>query len=184
MAAWRAKLGYWYQLGFAKPAHERVLLRAIWEAGVARILELGLGNGQRAKRLIELAQSRSPEAQIAYSGIDLFEMRKPEHGAGMSLKLAHRHFTATGARVRLLPGDPFSALSAAANSLGPHDLVLIGADQNAAALEKTWFYVPRVLSPEAQVFVESRTGDEPVWEPLARQEIERRAVRTPHRRAA
>jgi hypothetical protein len=58
-----------------------------------------------------------------------------------------------------VPGDPYSALSAVANSLSGTDLVIVSADQDLQALAKAWFYLPRALSPSAAVYLEQPTAD-------------------------
>ena len=54
----------------------------------------------------------------------------------------------------MLPGNPFTALARSANALGPMDVILIAADQDAPSLERAWFYVPRLLRASTRVFQE------------------------------
>lgn len=139
----------------SRPAHQRCLYRALRRAQVRSIVELGVGDGQRAFRLLAVAQRYQPQERLSYTGIDLFEAR-PKEEAGLSLKVAHRRLTATGAQVRLVPGDPFSALARCANALTKTDLMVISADQDPASLEQAWFYVPRMLHEKSLVFREER----------------------------
>ncbi|MAR08939.1 MAG: hypothetical protein CL681_03060 [Blastopirellula sp.] len=138
-------LRYAYLAYIAKPAEERPLFRLIRQRQVRSIVELGIGDGSRACRLIDLA-SRFAGQPIRYSGIDLFESR-PDPATGLRYKQAHQLLKRTGAKARLVPGDPLTALSRAANELQDTDLVIIAADQNPLALEQAWFYMPRMLSP-------------------------------------
>jgi hypothetical protein len=135
MARLARQLRYLYLAFFSKPIGDRPLFRHIRRHKSQRILEFGVGTTERAQRLIEVATLYASE-QISYTGIDLFEMRGESDGPGVSLKLAHRSLTATGARVRLLPGNIQSALPQAANSLGPQNLVLISADQSDESLAR------------------------------------------------
>ena len=163
MSSLARQLKYLYLAYLSKPASHRPLYRSIKRHKVRRILEVGIGTAERAQRLIQLASEWSPGERIDYTGIDLFEMRKPGQGAGLPLKEAHKELSASGARIRLLPGDPFSALARMANSLGGQDLVLISADQDRESLAKAWFYVPRVLGEGAEVFLEEPAqGEIPV----------------------
>jgi hypothetical protein len=102
------------------------------------------------------------------------------------LKLAHQRLKAQGVRVRLAPGDPYSALSRIANELGAIDLVLISADQDSASLARAWFYVPRLLHAETQVFVEEKpSGDNPSrLVRLSAFDVNQRAAQAAPRRAA
>ena len=132
------QLRYLYLAFFSQPGHDRCLYRHIGRRKSHRILELGVGTTERAQRLIEVAGLADPGCQVGYTGIDLFEMRGESDAPGVSLKLAHRQLQATGARVRLVPGIAQSALAQTANSLGPHDLVLIAADQPDESLAQAW----------------------------------------------
>jgi hypothetical protein len=148
------QLRYFYLAFFSKPASYRRLYRFIHRQRVKRMLEIGIGTAGRAKKLIDLAAHTAGGDRIDYTGIDLFELRPADRLPGLSLKAAHRELSATGARVRLIPGDPFGALSRTANALTGTQLVLISGDQDRESLAKAWFYVPRMLSPGAQVFLE------------------------------
>ncbi|HUY32420.1 MAG TPA: hypothetical protein VMV69_06535 [Pirellulales bacterium] len=151
----RAYLAY-----FSQPASDRIIYRLIRKHRVRKILELGIGPGRRTMRMLEAidrsdaAGAVSHTGTVSYTGIDLFEMRSPADGAGLPLKLIHRQLRATGAKVRLVPGDPFGALARSANEVGPCDLMVISADQDRDSLAKAWFYVPRMLHATTLVCLE------------------------------
>lgn len=150
-------LKYLYLAYFSQPAADRILYRAIRRNKVRRILEVGVGTGDRAQRMIALALRNKSAEPVEYTGIDLFESRR-EHD-GISLKLAHRMLSQTAARVRLVPGDAFSALSRTANVLANNtDLIIVSADQDADSLAKAWFYVPRMLHARSLVYREEVAG--------------------------
>lgn len=119
-----------------------------------------MGPGRRAGRMIEVASWAAGAGRVRYTGIDLFEDRRSADGPGMTLKMAHRLMKKTGARTQLVPGDPFTALARAANSLGGTDLVVISAGHDPDALARAWFYFPRMLGPDSLVLMEARTGPE------------------------
>ncbi|OHB84590.1 MAG: hypothetical protein A2V98_23145 [Planctomycetes bacterium RBG_16_64_12] len=121
-------------------------------------MELGVGLGQRAVRMIEVAASCSPVREIHYTGVDLFEARAASDGPGMTLKTAHRLLKTTGARIQLLPGDPFTALSRAANGLRGTELLVISEGHDPRSLSRAWFYLPRMLDKGAQVWLEQAEG--------------------------
>lgn len=149
---------YFYLAYFSKPAGDRLLYRAIRKRRVRKILEMGIGSGQRARRMIEAARPAMPLGSVSFTGIDLFELRSPADGPGISLKMAHRQLAKTGARVRLVPGEPVSALARTANSLGAFDLIVISADQEGESLAKLWFYVPRLVHEATEVFLEETSA--------------------------
>lgn len=110
--------------------------------------------------MIEAAALHSPVGDVHYTGIDLFEDRTATDGPGMPLKAAHRLLKATGARIQLVPGDPHTALSRAANALGGTELVVISAGHDPKSLAQAWFYLPRMLREGSQVLVEQAQGPE------------------------
>ncbi len=138
---------------FSQPKHHRAVYRAVRKRSPATIVELGIGDARRSVNLIRLAQRCLPDVAIAYTGIDLFEARDPA-SPGLSLKSAHQQLKATGAKLRLVPGDPFAAMSRTANCLVGTDLLVIGHDQDQESLQQAWFYVPRILVPDSLIFVE------------------------------
>jgi hypothetical protein len=140
-----------YLSHLSQPAADRPVYRAVRQTPVRSIVELGLGTGQRALRMIEVATLNHPIERISYTGIDLFEARGPSDGPGLPLKEAHRLLKATGARIRLVPGDPWSALSRTANTLTGIDLVIVGADQDPDSLARAWFFLPRMLHENSKV---------------------------------
>jgi hypothetical protein len=133
------------------PKSDRLLYRVVQKQRIARIVEIGIGPGLRARRLIQMALRTS--SQVRYTGIDLFEARDAAH-RGLTLKEAYTQLRPLGAKVQLVPGDPFSALARVANSLAGTELLIISADQDAASVARAWFYVPRMLSEKSQTFVE------------------------------
>lgn len=186
MASVVRKLRYWHLCYLSKPAADRLLYRHLGRAKPCKILELGMPSLERSCRLVEWAGYGQPESRIVYTGIDRFESREPaagdaQAGSSLTLKLAYRRLSALGARVRLVPGDAYEALSRSANALGPHDLLLVGPDHAEETLARAWLYVPRVLSREATVLRQAATGE---WQTMSRFEIERLADRATRRRAA
>lgn len=136
--------------------------------------------------MIELAALHSSPGRIRYTGIDRFEARTLSDGPGLSVKAAHRLLSGTGARVQLLPGDPFSALARAANNLTGSELVIISAGHDPHSLARAWFYVPRMLAAGSSVLVEERSGPEGElsFRRMTPDEIDRLAGAATLRRAA
>lgn len=148
-----------YYRYLSRPKCERPLFQHIYAARPLRIVELGMGTGERSRRLIEFAHHCQPEGSLKYFGVDWFEGRQ-DAPSGWSLKSAHQALKGRGAQVRLWPGDPFSALSRQANALAGTDLIVISADQDPEALARAWMYLPRMLHEATAVFIEEQTVDE------------------------
>ncbi len=94
--------------------------------------------------------------------------------------------TPSQAKVRLVPGDPYTAIAQVANSLAGTELLIISADQFGDALDRAWFYIPRLLAPGATVLIEAidpKTG-EPMLQPLSQLEVELLVAKARPRRAA
>ena len=159
----------------SKPACDRSVYTLIRRHRIRNIVELGVGHGQRAANMIALAQ-RYHDSEVRYAGIDLFEARS-DAASGLSLKQAYKQLRATGAKVQLVPGDPFSSLARTANNLTGTELLLVSADQDAASLERAWFYVPRMLAEHAVVLVECPADNRAkhTFQRMSRIEIERLA---------
>ncbi len=175
---------YLYLAYLSKPAAPRSLVRTVRRNRVGQVLLFGLGDGQLARNLIEVAQRYATRERVTFFGVDLFEMGGSTHS--LSLKQAHQQLKPTGAHVRLMPGDPLSVLQREANSMTDTDLVVISGESPIAEEDRAWMYVPRVLSKLAVVLCEQpgRDGQPDQWTSIARSEVERRAAQHAHRRAA
>ena len=114
-----------------------------------------MGTAERALRMIQLAGQFCEPRDIHYTGIDLFEGRSEADGPGLSLKAAHCRLTATGARIRLVPGTPVEAFSRVANSLGTVDILLLSPRPDLQPLDNAWLFIPRLLHGQSQVFLET-----------------------------
>lgn len=167
------------------PVSDRLIYRTVRRQEVRKILELGIGVGQRAVRMIEVASRSHPLREIQYTGMDPFEARSAADGPGVTLKMAHRLLGATGARIQLIPGDPFVELARVANFLGQVDLVVISASLNPQHLPRAWLYVPRLLDERSRVFLEGLLPGGRTWlRTLERSAIEALADAASCRRAA
>lgn len=166
-------LKYGYLAYFSKPKADREIYRLIRRVHPKAVVELGIGQGARTKRLLEQILEHQPADAVRYTGIDLFEAR-PADQPGLPLKQAHATFKLFGVKTQFIPGDPYSALARAANGLLGTDLILISADQDAASLARAWLYVPRMLHDQSLVLVEKPTGkdNETAFQSLSRAEVE------------
>jgi hypothetical protein len=118
--SWWQKL-YWTRL--AKPIEERSLFRFLVQHPITSVLEVGVGQGDRMKRIAKLANLASGADQLRYIGVDEFESA---HGRPfLTLKQAHRLATQLGFKASLIPGAPSQALPRVAHKFGPSDLIVI-----------------------------------------------------------
>lgn len=183
-----AKLGWFGTLWltrFSQPAGERVIHRVVRRSRPKRILELGLGTLRRSERLLTLARGSAGDVPH-YVGIDRFEGRLPADPAGATLKQAHQRLHALG-RIQLVPGNVDAALGRMCNHLGIFDLVLVAADNDSRHLERSWFFIQRLVNGGSTVLVETAVGGKPgrtVWKQLDKRRIDELAARAIQRRAA
>ncbi len=171
---------------FAKPVAARPIFRTIRKIRAGHIVGIGLSDGELARKMILFARQETTRSRVRFTGIDLFELR-PDSQPHLPLKQAHRILHATGARVRLVPGDPFAALARCANSLLDTDLVVIESNQLGPAMDRAWFYVPRMLHAQSLVLVEEAGtgGKEACYQVLDVAAVQQLATAaTPQRRAA
>jgi hypothetical protein len=180
------KLRLFYLFHLSKPAANRPLYQAIYRHRAQKIVELSVGDGRRARQMIEMAQRQAAlPTDVHYVGLDLFESRSEFSLPGGSLKEVHQLLRGTGARVQLVPGNPPDALMRLANSLGKVDVLIVPAELDSLSFARLWFFVPRMLHEQSRVFVQ-RTGNkgETVLAIMPREEIDRLAATGAGRRAA
>jgi hypothetical protein len=180
-----SSLKHLHLLHLSQPAGDRPIYQLLERHPVRRIVEVGIGDGLRATRMIGLLERKVPLEEIHYAGIDLFEAGRKPGGASLSLRDAHKLLRGTGCRLRLVPGDPLTALRQSANILRGTELLLISASQDQESLAKAWFYIPRMLTPQSLVWHEIREKSGLAWHPVPRTEWSRRANASgPHARRA
>ncbi len=180
----RGIVKYGYLALLSQPASDRPIYRELRQHPVQRIVELGIGSGVRAQRMIELLASLQPGKQLNYTGIDLFEAR-PAGQAGISLKTAHTRLRPLPAQIKLLPGTPGDALRRWANELVGTDLLLVAADQDPQSMARAWSFVPRMLHEQSWVMCERTENGSPRFERVTRTQIEQLAdPRRPRREVA
>jgi hypothetical protein len=139
----------------SKPASDRVIYKAIIGKKARRIMELGIAEGKRAMRMIDVAARCVPRSEIQYVGLDNFEDRNQNTGPGLSLISAHRSLIRSQAKIKLIPGDPLRSLARAANDLGQIDILIISPQAENDRLDRVWYFVPRLLHAKSLIFIES-----------------------------
>jgi hypothetical protein len=160
-----------------------LIYRELRRQKARKIVEFGIGAGQRAVNLIELLKEFHDVGNIHYTGIDLFEARAAADGPGLSLRDAHRLLKPTGARVQLVPGTPVEALARVANGLKDVDAVIISAQYTLEQMLPAWFYLPRMTTAATRFFQESTSATGTAVRVLTADEIARFAAQG-QRRAA
>lgn len=153
-----SRLRLFYLLHLSQPASHRQIYKELRQQKPKKIVEVGIGDAQRALRMIELLTESHAPQEIQYTGIDLFEDRSEAEGPRMSLREAYRVLRATGVTVRLVPGTFADGLSRVANSLSQIDLVVVSGNAQIEQEARAWFYIPRLLHQGSHVFLETSTA--------------------------
>jgi hypothetical protein len=167
-----SRLRLFYLLHLSKPASDRLVYREIRRVKARKVVELGLGTGQRAVQIIDVLKEFHELRDIHYTGVDLFEARTAADGPGISLREAHRLLKATGARIQLVPGTVGEALSRIANSVSQVDVLVISGHIAVEQLSLAWFFLPRMIRAQTQVFQEAlSTGGSTNMRLLEAQEV-------------
>ncbi len=173
-----------YLVYLSQPATDRAIYRLIDKRPIRSILELGVGDGVRAERMIAVASRQ--DAELLYTGIDLFEDR-PAGAPQIALKQAYQQLRQQHVKVRLVPGDPFDALARIANETSGIDLVVVAGDQDPEAMARAWLFLPRMIHDDTLVLsqaadAQGRLAD---FSQLTRQQVDELAgLRGRRRRVA
>lgn len=180
-ASW---LKYAYLAHFSKPRTERQLYRLVKVHKVCRIVEVGIQNLERTVAMLGVAQRYAGTAQVSYTGLDWFDARDTDLPA-LTLKQAHRELQATGATVRLVPGDPGRAVATIANAHAHTGLLLLSSPVPDSMLATAWFYFPRMIDGASVVLRERiDSADRPTFELLNHSLLAKQAVALGERKAA
>jgi hypothetical protein len=166
----------------SRPAKDRTVYRHALRSPPRRIIELGVGTLGRTERLLGLLRAVHPGADLQYVGLDRFEGRLPEDPPGVTLKQAHKRLHSL-AKVQLVPGNTDTSLSRLCNHLGVFDLVLISADNDPRHVDRCWFFIQRIITPQTAIFAESR-GSGGAWTPMTKARVDELASKTVLKRAA
>jgi hypothetical protein len=178
-------LKYTYLAYLSQPATDRTLYRAIHQCAVHSILEIGVGTGVRAQRLLAIALRNVSDAGLCYTGIDLFEDR-PAGLDRIALKQAYQQLRQQHVKVQLVPGDPFAALARIANYISGIDLVVVAGDQDAESMARAWMFLPRMIHAQTRIFWQATEADGKLedFAEMPRQQLEQRALWRGSRRMA
>lgn len=166
---------FWWSY-FAQLPEDRLCYRVIQKHKLVSIMEIGMEDAVRSERMLQVALRTAGPRVVSYVGIDLFEAHPKADSEQLTLKAAHQLLTATGARVKLVPGDVYSALSRTANSLKDIELVVIGWENTPEVMTKCWNLIPRFLSANAIILQQGGEDEKFQFKAITVEEIKQRAT--------
>jgi hypothetical protein len=114
------------------------LCKQLKGVSVTSLLEISVDDGSRAIAILEALQASQQSAR--YSAIDTFEMG----GGRLTLKQFHQRLRAQGIRPQLFPATIDLGLMRVAQTIGPVDLIVIGAAIEHWQTVNTLPLLPRV----------------------------------------
>jgi len=177
-------LKYAYLAHFSQPRTERQLYRLMKVHGICRIVEIGIYNVDRTAAMIAVAQRFAHAGQVSYTGLDWFDARSDELPK-LTLKQAHRELQATGATVRLVPGEPARSVAGIANAHQHTGLLLLSSIVPDSTLAPAWFYLPRMVDASSVVLRERiDSANRATFEMLTNALLIKQAASLGERRAA
>lgn len=139
-----------------KPKPTVPLPKADWSK-VAKILEIGMGDGLRTEAMLAEVLKHRPATDVLFFGIDLFEMRR--EGVRLPLKQAFSLTRATGVKTKLVPGDIARGVRQLVCQVPAADLVVISAEQSPEQVAETWPHLVHLLHAETAIFLEDSAAE-------------------------
>lgn len=124
--SWLQRL-YWTR--FAKPVEDRHLFKQILDRPLSSLLEVGVRDGARMRRIAKLVHLPAGCEALRYIGTDEFESAK-DGARHLSLKQAHQLASQLGFKASLIPGDIPAAIPRVAHKLGTSDLIVVDGGLN------------------------------------------------------
>jgi hypothetical protein len=148
--SWFRKI-YWRN--FAQPSQERALFRHLLEHPISSVLEIGIGNGERMKHILQLYSLKSGASQLRYAAVDLFESA-PLSDGHLKLKDVHRLLAESQVKAHLIPGEVVHALPRVGQNVMPSDLIIIDEGWGEASPQgealRSW--LPRLAHETTHLF--------------------------------
>jgi hypothetical protein len=160
-----ARLRYRWWTRARHPARYANLLRAIRERRARSLVEVGVWDGVHARQMIETAALSWPRREISYTGFDLFESLTDEQLAAEfskrppPLAVVRARLEATGAAVRLVPGDTRTTLHEAAPALAGTDLVYLDGGHAVETIASDWSAIERFASDRTTIILDDYYED-------------------------
>src|SRR5688500_19009784 len=155
LGRWVRRLWTYY---FSTPVADRPLHQPLAGKAIRSLVEIGVPDVRRTLRLWDLLAERPENLALKYTRCDLFDARLSAPPP-LPLEPAFAELRRDGTQMKLVPGDPQSALHRVANSLMGTDLRLISANLDAQSLARAWTWMPRMLHAGTIIFQESTAAD-------------------------
>ncbi|NNE00765.1 MAG: hypothetical protein HKN47_25900 [Pirellulaceae bacterium] len=124
------------------------ICRLVKRSGATSVLEIGVGDGERALAITKMLIASHPETAVRYCAIDMFEMAD----GPITLKEFNRQLRGQSVRPTLIPMDLTAGLSRVSSTIGFVDLVLIAEPNEPIDLKSIRSALERVTTPKSTVY--------------------------------
>ena len=124
------------------------ICRLVKRSGAASVLEIGVGNGERAIAVAQSLIETNPETSVRYAAIDMFEMA----GGSLTLKDFNRKLREQNVQPSLVPMDVVAGLARVSSTLGMMDLVLIAEPKEPIEIETVKVILRRLAHENTAIY--------------------------------
>lgn len=114
-------------------------------------MEVGIANGENAKRMVDTAKTHSPSEKIRYYGFDIFSENVPEE-KDSQLKSVKRKLNDTGCNFTLFKGDSTTTLPNNVHKLPIMDLIFIDGGHAYQTVKSDWSHSKRLMDTNTAIF--------------------------------
>lgn len=152
-----APIANWHYDTFKGPRRYRHLYDQIKITGAKNILEIGVWNGVRAKKMLEVASEKNEISSLNYFGFDLFEEMDSDVYESEISKMppskadVQRLLSETGASINLYAGDTMKTLPAVVDSLPKMDFIYIDGGHSHETVANDWKYSEMLMHKDTVV---------------------------------
>lgn len=146
----------WYYKNFKAPKRYHHLFDEIKKINAHSILEVGTWNGERALKMIKLAQENST-VPVKYIGFDLFEDLTEEmyrfelSKRPPTRKEVEEKLFGTGAAITLVQGNTLDTLPKYVENSQKVDFVFIDGGHHVATIQSDWNAVSQLMHEDTVV---------------------------------
>jgi len=139
-------------------------------------MEIGVADGENAKRMVMAAYKNFPVEDVEYYGFDLFGWNDDSH-----MKRVIKKLEATGCKFKLFKGDSTITLTKFVKDLPMMDLIFIDGGHSYPTVDSDWENSKNLMHDETAVFFHNYdfSGPKRVVDDISRDEYDVKIIYPP-----